>query len=162
CREIDAYRVEMRFSSTEGETDARAVGRPVRFDFDGLLAVLLDPVAYGRLLARNLFDCQPVRDAFLQARTTAREHRLPLHVRPPVESSPPELHALRWETLRDPQTDEPIVIQENVRFSRYLASPDWQPVKVRPRGELTALAFVAGPSDPDRFPDLAPIPVAQE
>jgi hypothetical protein len=165
-REIDAYRVEMRFSSPQYETDALAVGRPVRFDFTGLRGLRAAAADYGRLLSANLYDCAPVRDAFIQARATAREHGQKLQVRLFVESSSPELHELRWESLRDPQTDEPIVTREDVLFSRYLASPDWQPVKVRPRGELKALAVIANPSDlGGQRPGgraLAPIDVAGE
>jgi hypothetical protein len=165
-REIDAYRVEMRFSSPQYETDALAVGRPVRFDFAGLRGLRTAAEEYGRLLSGNLFDCPPVRDAFVQARAAAREHGQKLQVRLFVESSSPELHELRWETLRDPQTDEALVTREDVLFSRYLASPDWQPVKVRPRGELRALAVVANPTDLGEYrPDgraLAPIDVDGE
>jgi hypothetical protein len=146
-REIDAYRVEMRFSSSANETDALAFGRPVRFDFEQLRALLTQPEQYGRLLSDSFFACPPVRDAFIQARTVARDNGQRLQLRLFIEASSPELHELRWETLRDPQTDEGIVTGEDLLFSRYLSSPDWRPVKLRPRGNLTALAVIANPAD---------------
>jgi hypothetical protein len=165
-REIDAYRVEMRFSSGTSETDALAIGRPVRFQFTELLALLTAPDQYGRMLSDNLFSCNPVRDAFIQARTVARDNGQQLQVRLFVEPSSPELHELRWEALRDPLTDKALATREDVLFSRYLASPDWQPIKVRPRGDLTALALVANPADlAGHRPNgraLAPIDVAGE
>src|SRR5262249_16523730 len=64
-----------------------------------------------------------------------------------VGPSAPELNNLRWETLRDPQTDQWLLTSETVLFSRYLSSMDWRPVHLRPRGSLRALVVIANPSD---------------
>ena len=36
-------------------------------------------------------------------------------------------------------------------FSRYLSSPDWRRVRLRPKGDLRALALVANPSNLDSY-----------
>jgi hypothetical protein len=80
-------------------------------------------------------------------------------------SSATALHGLRWETLRNPTDRSTLLTNENVLFSRYLSSQDWRPVGVRPRGELKALAVVAGPSDLESIDagrPLAPVRVDEE
>jgi hypothetical protein len=146
-REVDAYRVEMRFSSPDNETDALTVAPAVRFDFAALRENLNDPDAYGRLLSESLFESPEVLAAFVQAQSVAAEHDRPLQVRLYVEPSSPELHELRWETLRDPRTGERVVTRERLLFSRYLACGEWQRVQLRPRGDIKALVLVAAPSD---------------
>ena len=170
-REVDVYRVEMRFSSPDNEQETIHDGR-VRIEVDALRAKQDDPVAYGKLLTASLFSHPEVRDGFVNARAEAQKGGRKLQVRVYVSSSSPELHGLRWELLREPpnpdrpDADEPLVMQDRYLFSRYLASAEWQRVQLRPRGDLTALVAVADPSDlgawkPGRVP-LAPVAVADE
>ena len=52
----DGYRLELRFSQPESETDIRLPSPvQVQFDLDGLRALALDAAAYGRLLSQRLF-----------------------------------------------------------------------------------------------------------
>jgi len=65
---------------------------------------------------------------------------------------------VRWECLGDSRDPEkPLLIQEQIHFSRYLTSMDWRPVMRKPRSELSALMAIASPSDIGRFKGLAPI-----
>ena len=38
-----------------------------------------------------------------------------------------------------------------ILFSRYLSSADWRPVKLKGKGDLTALIAVANPSDLENY-----------
>ena len=64
-----------------------------------------------------------------------------------ASTSAPELHDVRWETLRDPGNGASLLTNESVLFSRYLSSLDWRPAGVRPKAGLRALVVIANPSD---------------
>lgn len=144
------YSAELRLSQPGKETDIHVgLNRPalVQFDFVGLEKLTNDPAAYGQALSISLFADQALLAAFAQARSKAQEERIPLRMRLVLGSSTPELHGLRWETLRDPAGDGPLFTQEGLLFSRYFSSLDWRPVSLRSRGQLRALAAVANPSN---------------
>ena len=63
-----------------------------------------------------------------------------------IGPSAPELHTIRWELLRDPESPEAnLVTQERVIFSRFLDSRDYRNVEVRPDQAMRAVVAVAGP-----------------
>jgi hypothetical protein len=131
-RDSNSYAVELRFSQPESDADIRVgLGQPivVEFDLSALRAKSLDAAAYGQALAGMLFADPALQTAFAQARTSAQSLDVPLRVRLLIGPSAMELHSLRWETLRDPQTNEPLFTGENVFLSRYLSSLDWRPVR---------------------------------
>jgi hypothetical protein len=107
-----------------------------------------------------------VRHGFDKARSLAQSADLPLRVRLLIGANAPELHALWWETLRDPQDGTALLMDESLLFSRYLSSYDWRPVVVVPRSQLRVLVVIANPSDlADYEPDgrtLVPVDVASE
>jgi hypothetical protein len=121
----------------------------------------LDPAAYGTLLGANLLSDANARAAFAEARANAAAQDLPLRLRLSIDSTAPELHALRWETLRDPHDGSSLVTSERILFTRYLSSQDWRRVKLKPRGALKALVFVANPSNLADY-SLAPVDAAGE
>lgn len=160
----DTYRVELRYSQPDSDVDIRlAPGTPslVRFDPVQLQLLALDPAGYGTLLGANLFGDTQVRTAFAQARANAQALGAVLRLRLFIDATAPELHALRWETLRDPQDSSSLVTSEQVLFTRYLASQDWRRVKLKPQAQLRALAFVAVPSNLAEY-SLAPADPAAE
>jgi hypothetical protein len=149
-RDAGSYSVDFRFSQPESEADVRLAqsqSTQVTFDFDQLKEIAHDAEAYGTKLTQDFFADPAVSNAFSQARTSAQSLDYPLRLRLLIGPSAPELHSLRWETLRDPQDDTPLCTTENLLFSRYLSSLDWRPVRLRPQGELKALALIANPSD---------------
>jgi hypothetical protein len=149
-RDAENYGVELRFIHPEGDADVRLLGAApalVQFDLDRLREMAVDADAYGQMLTDSLFANAEVREAFLQARSSTQALDLPLRLRIFIGPSAPELHGVRWETLRDPQDGSHLVIGEHVLFSRYLSSLDWRPVGLRPRTDLTALVVVANPED---------------
>ncbi len=161
-RDEDNYGIEMRFSREDTETDTRLLGgkTPLSFDLTALRAHADDGAEYGRLLGRAFF-VEAVRTAFSRARAQAAELNTPLRVRLLINAGSPELHALRWETMRDPEGDYPLFCGERILFSRYLSSSDWRLLKLRARTELKALLVFANPVD---LPDygLEPLDVDAE
>ncbi|NTU80604.1 MAG: CHAT domain-containing protein [Chloroflexales bacterium] len=98
-----------------------------------------------------MFADPAIRAAYARACGIASGAGQPLHLRLAIEVGAPELHALRWELLRDPEDATPVSLSSQVFFSRYLASSDWRAVSSRARGALRALAVVAAPADLARF-----------
>uniref|UniRef100_UPI002ACE2FBF CHAT domain-containing protein n=1 Tax=Chloroflexus sp. TaxID=1904827 RepID=UPI002ACE2FBF len=160
------YAVTLSFSDPDSDTDVRlergTSEHPIRFDLDRLREVAADPAAYGTALGAMLFSDSEILAQFTAARAIARRGRrpLPIRFRLFIAPSAAELHALRWETLRMPD-GEPLLMGEEVYFSRYLTSNDVQPIRARSRGALRALIAVANPAGIERF-GLAPVDVAGE
>jgi hypothetical protein len=93
---------------------------------------------------------------FRQVKTAVETADQTLRVRLLVGSTAPDLHALRWELLADPETRAPFASSEKILFSRFMVSRDWRAVRLRPKAELRALVAVAAPADIDKY-KLAPI-----
>ncbi len=148
--EAGAYAVEMRFSLPDSDTDTR-LGQgeqiSVNLDLEELSALSALPDEYGRALTGALFASPELKTAFIQAVTGAEAQDASLRLRLLIGSSAPELHGIRWELLRNPQDDSPLATNQNIVFSRYLASMDWRPVRLKSKGQLKALVAVANPSD---------------
>jgi hypothetical protein len=145
-----SFTIDLRYSPPDSDADVallRDGPRFVRFNFAELLARVLDPTAYGLLLGQTLLADPTVKEAFRTACSSAQTSQAPLRLRLKIEPSATELHSLRWETLRDPDSGAPLLTGEHLLFSRHLSSYDWQPVRLRPRGELKALVVIANPSD---------------
>jgi hypothetical protein len=162
-RDAGLYAIEMRFTQPGSEADVRledgGPGGPalVSLDFAALREQLLDAGAYGRVLGSALFAAPAAAAMYARADATAAELGVPLRLRLAIGPDAPELHGLRWETLRLPD-DAPLVASERVQFSRYLSSADWQPVRLRPQAELRVLVAIANPAGLDAY-GLAPVDV---
>ncbi len=163
-RDADSYVVDLRYVQPDSDAEIRLVGAEpavARFDFPTLRALELTATAYGQALTAALFATAELRRVFAQARAAAASLNSGLRLRIFVGSSAPELHALRWELLRDPERDAPLLTGEQVIFSRYLASGDWRPIQLRARAELRALAVAANPAGLDAY-GMAVVDVAGE
>lgn len=148
--EVGRYAVEMRFSIPGSDADTRlGQGAPVYVDLnvDELRDLMLDPKEYAEALTQALFAPTELQVAFAEAVASAQSQDFPLRLRFLIGPSAPELHNIRWELLRNPKDKSPLVTDEMILFSRYLASTDWRPVKLKAKGELKALVAVANPSD---------------
>ncbi len=160
----DTYRVELRYSQPDSDVDIRlAPNTPALAKFDALQLQMLalDPGAYGTLLGANLFGDTNVKSAFEKARANAQSQDASLRLRLFIDSAAPELHALRWETLRDPSDGSSLVTSERILFTRYLASQDYRRVQLKPQSELRALVFIANPKNLAEY-SLAPVDVNGE
>lgn len=159
-----SYTVDLRYSQPDSAADIRLAGAEpaiASFDMDALRSLEIDPPAYGKALSAAFFAAPEVRTVFAQAYASTQALDVAMRVRLVISPGIPELHALRWETLRDPETDQPLLTNERLLFSRYLAAGDWRPVKLRAKGDLCALVVVASPSDLARY-RLAPIDAPAE
>jgi hypothetical protein len=163
-RDAGGYAVDLRFSRPGDDAEVRLLRDgpgAVRFDPARLRELAGDPAEYGAALTAGLFADPALAAAFAQARASAAQLGAPLRLRLLIGPTAPELYSLHWETLRDPQDPAAALASEQLPFSRYLSSADWRPVRLRPRGELRALALVASPADLASY-GLAPIDVAGE
>ncbi len=162
-REEGQYSAELRLSLPDSEADIRpGSGAPivVEFDFSSLQLMISDPKEYGLMLSESFFVAE-MDKAFAEARASAAAAGAPLRVRLLADASAPEINTLYWEALRDPKDQSPLFTGENILLSRYLASSDLRPVKLRPQGTLKALAAASNPSDLADY-KLAPVDVAGE
>ncbi len=167
-RDGDDYAVEIHCSYPGSDTDVRSGSSLVHFDSAELLKRSIDDTGYGKYLTEQLFPNlqqeateQSPRDIFIAARSIAQRDEIPLRLRLFIGQNAPELHNLCWEKLCDPQTGTPLLTNEKIRFSRYLSSLDWSPVRLRRRTDLRALVVVANP-ELSEYPDLAQVDVQGE
>jgi hypothetical protein len=146
-REPTGYAVDLRFNRSDDDAQQAPVWGQAQIDADSLRANVLDPAQYGKVLSVGLFSDPNVRDRFRQACAIAQALASPLRIRLFIDPNAADLHGLRWETLRDPETGQSLVTSEHVFFSRYLSSQDFRPEHLRPRRDLRALVAVANPAN---------------
>ncbi|MEI8166243.1 MAG: CHAT domain-containing protein [Chloroflexales bacterium] len=155
-----SFIADAELTSTATAASAQlATNAPVTLAFTELLAQRNDPATYGAMLSAQVFADQSLRDAWIKARAHAARETLQLRLR--LDARADELHALRWETLCDPASGQPIALHEQVRLVRSLDSANLTPVIVPPRPALRALVIVANPSGITRF-NLTPVDVKGE
>ena len=158
------YVADLVFSQPGSEVEVRplvSTDVTVRFDRTRLLALTSDPVAYGRTLGQMLFAAPALATAFAACRAAAQSQERTLRLRLVIAPDASDLHTIRWEMLRDPQTDQPLALSEQVVFTRALGSADWQPVTLRAKGDLRALVVIAAPAGLEQY-RLAPLDATVE
>lgn len=164
-RHGDAYAVELRFQPDPDSPVAHLLGGEpplARFAAERLAEHTLDVAAYGAYLGSMLFADPVVRAAFATARQHAEAAGLPLRLRLRLDADDGPLHALRWETLCDPDAGGFLCASERLLVSRYLDSADLSPLELRPRAALRALVAVANPAGLEQYPGLASVDVPGE
>lgn len=153
---------DLRLRAPDSSRDSElALGVPVALDPDELLFLALDTDAYGRALTAQLFGDPRLREAWVKASAFAQGAGAAMRVRLRIDPGADDLHALRWETLRDPAADRLLCRSERVIFSRYLDTDDLGRARQVTRPALRALAAIANPPELARF-NLAPVDAAGE
>jgi len=167
-RGSDQYAVELSLISDSTDSEDVLLDQPsdlLQLDkqvWTSLQSKENEPLAYGKLLGKLLFG-HPKRTAWLkQTIAAARVRKAILRIRIMLLSDAVELHRLRWETLRDPESGALFAATGGFAFSRYLASEDQRSPRLRPRAETHALIAVAAPTDAEEKYKLAPIQADQE
>ena len=163
-RDERSYGLSFRYSSPDDEADHPSQSEPV---------IVLDPAALkgddlksvSRALSSAFFTAE-VLNEFARFRALTQQKSAILRVRLTFDQSAPELHAVRWETLRDPalpseQENAHLFTGEQIIVSRFLTSGDWRPIRLHPKAQLRALVVVANPGSAADY-QLAPIDVAGE
>ena len=159
--QADAYQVELRFLDPASDAETAPRRAPCPLDTQVLLPLHLDPLAYGRALAAQVFADPAALDYLRAVRTAVESSDRVLRLRLLVGPTAAKLHALRWELLCDPDSGAPLAGSERVLFSRFMLSQDWRPVRLRPKAALRALVAVAAPTDLAKY-GLAPVDLAGE
>lgn len=120
------------------------------------------PKYYGNELG-ELFFAHPALQAGLDtALNEAARPNMPLRLRLILEASAAHLHAVFWETICHPAKDTPLAPGGRVLFSRFPSVRGARPPRLAAQASLSALIVAAGPSDLDRYPELAPVAVEDE
>ena len=126
CRAFATYLLAMRFERPDDDAfNDPLEGQEVvvTLDFTALTARMLDPVAYGQCLADSLFGSEAARQGLHACRSEARSSGWLIRLRLSIGTSAPELHEVRWETLRDPEhPEESLLTVQTLIFSRFLHS----------------------------------------
>src|SRR6185436_404175 len=144
----EAWQVELRFNDPASEAEVPSEKGAAALDLAELLTLQQAPRAYGEALASQVFAGEKVRGYYGRVKAAVEASGGLLRLRLRVEPTALELHGLRWELLRDPETGEPLATSERIVFSRFLTSKDdWRPVKLRRKSALRALVAVAAPFD---------------
>jgi CHAT domain/SIR2-like domain len=149
--DAEAWTVELRFTDPDSDGFDSSATTSELVDFQRLRELLADDDAYGIALGEALLEDPAIRERFAGARAVAQAKRLPLRIRLFIGTSAPELHQLRWETLREPVEHRRLFTDEGLLVSRFLPSVEGVSVPFRPREELRALVVVANPSDLDGY-----------
>ena len=144
-REGGGFALELRMTDPKDQ-EVRAPQRAtVTLDPAKLRSQDPGGVAYGQALTDILFRDAEARSYFREARKDAQGRTLRLRLL--IDRDATDLHGVHWETLRDPEDGSWLAINENVLFSRLLASRRWEQVELRARSELRALVAIANPTD---------------
>ena len=145
-RDASSYAASLRFNGPDDAAEQRSPVDPVFTIDNAALADTFDALGYGTKLGEAFF-AGDLKTEFLRFRGLAQNQSSALRVRLSIESSAPELHALHWETLRDPaMTETPLFMGDATIVSRFLASGiDSRPVRLKPKADLSALVVVANP-----------------
>jgi hypothetical protein len=116
-----------------------------------LLAHTLEIEAYGDAL-RNLLFAEPnFALALVRAQERALGAGIPLRLRIQLDGDDPALHAVRWELLRDPQSNQFVCLSDRLRLARYVGSAAPAQATSDAARPLSVLVALASPSDSGRY-----------
>jgi hypothetical protein len=163
-RERNGLDISLRFKESPSEIATRLLlDKPLSIDIEMFNRLSDDEPVYGAALTDMVFTAE-IAEFYLLALAEAERRNCKLRFRLHIDA-PEAFHALRWESLRDPVSGEPIAMRPNVLLSRYLSSPDWPDLVLGNQG-LRALIMVAGPWDIGAYHPrrrfLAPVKVEEE
>ena len=146
----ESYSIEMRFVAAGSDSEVRLLrDKTAAIPRASLLALKeLKPGSeeYGAALARTIFEDPNIAVMFEKARSASQSLHSPLRVRLLLDANLPDLHDVHWECLRD-LSGNPLFTNDQILFSRYLPSLDWQAPKLPAGKQLKALVAIANPTN---------------
>ena len=143
------YFVGGKFIDTKKDSEYDILD-PVRIhiDIEALREHTLKEDDYGAALAAMVFgeEGSPILAALRRARTAAADCdglRIRLH----IQNNAPELHAVRWELLREPGANAPLLADPKIWFSRFLSADEFRLRPLRNPDTVQVLVVVSDPDD---------------
>jgi hypothetical protein len=114
-----AYSIGIR----QAQHDQHSTTVTVQFDHQKLRVLLSehDPIVYGQELTRQVFADPALRTFWAQASAAAIQYDQ-LAVRLRLDANDAQLHQLRWETLHDPEQNEPFALSQRYPLARTVCS----------------------------------------
>lgn len=146
-RGAGVFAVNLDFDDPEDTGDRRDFGeKQISIDTTALAQLVTNEAEYGKILSAWLFESAKVREFFTRAKTAGERDGIPVHLRLFVDPSAPRpFHAVRWESLRDPEDESRVAVKRNILFSRFLTSAAWKTISPPPKHDLRALVVIANP-----------------
>ena len=123
-----------------------AAGVPLTLNAEVLRSLEHIPNIYGAALTEMVFS-PPLREAWARGCGASAGRGDALRLCLALDPTDDALHALLWETLRDPLTNLPLARGEAVRLVRYLPSASLADLAPPPRPALRAVVAVAAPAE---------------
>jgi hypothetical protein len=143
----NAFGLVLRFTNANNVDQVHRSAEKLSIDLGKLADRINDHQAYGAALTDMMFGLPEVSEFYTRAVAAAQD--TPVHFRLRIEG-PVEYHGVRWELLQDPANRERAIgTSQNMMFSRYLGSQDWdwRPVPTREMQQPRALVVIADPVD---------------
>ncbi|MCS6883038.1 MAG: CHAT domain-containing protein [Oscillochloridaceae bacterium] len=132
--------------------DARlAAEAPIALNAEALRALEPTPDVYGAALTAMVFP-PALREAWARARGAGEARQRPLRLGLALDPGDDALHALLWETLRDPLSGLPLARGEAVRLARLLPSASLADLTPPPRPDLRAVVAAGAAAPPGASP----------
>jgi len=157
----DSFKVELRFDDLSSQGRNEPVSGPVALSPEELRLYQSKPRIYGEKLSDGLFGDELIRSTFRSSKATVEARGGRLRISLVIQPAAPQLHALAWELLTDPDTKARLSTSEATPFSRFLFGRDWTSIPLLRKSELKALIAVPNPSNLEEW-GLTPIDAAAE
>ena len=170
----DNYWAEFRFAQADRSVEIAPERSPIDIDLTSLLRASRRPREYAQIITKAIFSPSSLGLFYRNTRAITQNAGASLRMRVQVDNSASELHGVRWELLLDPDGQTYIAKDQNLLFSRFLASPDWSETKPHPVIGARVLALIANPKElseseglefydgPDTTIKLAPVDAVGE
>lgn len=152
-----SFSAEARFSADEASTDqvlCRSI--PIEIAFSSLYSLRITPDRYAVALTGMLFAHPKLLSAWKHAIAFVRACGLPLHLRIRIGDDAPQLHAVAWELLCDPDTGRMLGSSGWIYVSRSLDQVQRRGRGMSAKQALRSVIVVANPPELPEY-GLAPI-----
>ena len=141
------YDVELLLDNPASQGMSSPVSGEAEFNLRELAKLRLNLDKYGQALATALFRDPQIRDRYRSALKEAATAEVDLRITLFIDPSAPELHALAWELLCDPDSGARVTNNQATPFSRFLYTGDFPPIPRIRKEAVRALIAVPNPSD---------------